>query len=418
MTCPRCGRRIEQHSGFTTWCPACEWGLPDPPSQGRVARLRESLSQRAVDGLYANVLEHGHARGGLLLRVGAYALAAAVHLFTLGLVFLGLAIFHALPTLAGAVVALLPNGLAAGVAPRPWLGRKLVVVPLRDMPELDRLFSAVAGAVGGPRPDRLTLTAEVNAWVGRRYWFGPRVLALGVPLWSLAQRQERVALLAHEFGHWANGDLRRSQIVATALQTLGRWDYVLRSSPDLGEHTIPIVGEMNPSAMSRLLQPVISAVLWLVGLIPRTLGFVLLWLTQRQSQRAEFDADRVAARVAGRSASSVILGLVAMQGSFALGLRRAAMNHAADPLADAVGYVRDVPASERERQLRLDERRRTAFDSHPPTAQRVGFVVSLPEETPSLLLDPEWSRRIDQELASFASPLVREAIDTAVHRAD
>jgi hypothetical protein len=47
-----------------------------------------------------------------------------------------------------------------------------------------------------------------------------RVVHIGIPLWFTLEPQPRVAVLGHEVGHFVNGDLRRSLLVGSSIDTL------------------------------------------------------------------------------------------------------------------------------------------------------------------------------------------------------
>ena len=71
-----------------------------------------------------------------------------------------------------------------------------------------------------PAPRGIIIDAEWNAaWVTagvrRQRW-----LVLGQPLLTGLEPQQRVALIAHEFGHEHSGDLTRTLVVGSAVDAL------------------------------------------------------------------------------------------------------------------------------------------------------------------------------------------------------
>ena len=57
------------------------------------------------------------------------------------------------------------------------------------------------------------------------------MLRLGVPLLTILDGQEVVALVGHELAHQVNGDATRGLVVGTALETLRRWYYAFTPGP-------------------------------------------------------------------------------------------------------------------------------------------------------------------------------------------
>lgn len=54
-----------------------------------------------------------------------------------------------------------------------------------------------------------------------------RLLKLGLGLWEITGPQQRIALLGHQLGHYANGDMRHGLVVANALRSLNMWLYLM-----------------------------------------------------------------------------------------------------------------------------------------------------------------------------------------------
>src|SRR5262249_18429622 len=159
--------------------------------------------------------------------------------------------------------------------------------------ELRRLIARCAEECGAPEPEFLVFDAEWNASVSRRGLLRHRTLTLGVPLFGAISGQQRVALIAHELAHEVNGDPARRLIPAFAVPSLIRWFSFLypggiyqTGRRDSALLTIPLL------ALARLVE------LWLL---------LILQLFGRESQRAEFRADAIAARVAGSAGALSLL---------------------------------------------------------------------------------------------------------------
>ena len=84
----------------------------------------------------------------------------------------------------------------------------------------------MAAEIGARGVDTIVVEPDVNAAVTT---YGPRrrVLHLGLGLWAVLTPRQKVALLGHELGHFANGDIRHGVVVGSALHTLRLWVVVL-----------------------------------------------------------------------------------------------------------------------------------------------------------------------------------------------
>lgn len=95
-----------------------------------------------------------------------------------------------------------------------------------DLPVLRQLTIRAEASLfaSHPAPGRryqVLLGAEWNASAATVGLRRTRVLMIGLPLFLCLRPQERVALLGHEMGHFADGDLRTSLLTRPALETFG-----------------------------------------------------------------------------------------------------------------------------------------------------------------------------------------------------
>lgn len=81
-----------------------------------------------------------------------------------------------------------------------------------DYPRLLREVEVIAQQMGQAMPRDVYLTPEVNAWVMERAGMlgigNRRVMALGLPLLQMLTVSQLHGVIAHEFGHFYNGDTR------------------------------------------------------------------------------------------------------------------------------------------------------------------------------------------------------------------
>jgi Peptidase family M48 len=217
--CPDCSADLPETPGYPTWCEKCEWNLrvPERPApRSQLERAYARAGERLGDRLLAE-LERAPSLEPRLrpATLAAMAIAAVVHLATVGLAALGLWLIvsgHANP------FAIILGVVAVGAARlmRPRLGKP----PNRDLmsraqaPTLFALIDQVAESLGTRGPDLLIVDESHNAFwttsgVRRR-----RVLCLGLALFDPLDPQERVALIAHELAHGRNGDSSRGLLIA------------------------------------------------------------------------------------------------------------------------------------------------------------------------------------------------------------
>jgi Zn-dependent protease with chaperone function len=166
------------------------------------------------------------------------------------------------------------------------------------------LFSFVdrlCDLVGAARPRKINVDCQVNASAsfggGLLSLFGRNlVLTIGLPLVAGLNLRQLTGVLAHEFGHFAQGTaMRVSYIVRTINMWFARvvyerdhWDEQLESwAAESGSAGIAIV-----LWITKLMVWVTRRILWVLMMIGHGVSCFLL-------RQMEFDADRYEARVAG-----------------------------------------------------------------------------------------------------------------------
>lgn len=235
-----------------------------------------------------------------------------------------------------------------------------------------------------------------------------RLLMLGMPLWEVLTPKERLAVLGHELGHYANGDTRHGFVVATAIRTLSLW-----------HHTLQPLRDPSPAEM------IVNALYVVPGLLVRGVRGLLVRLATRAGLRAEYLADRHAARVASTRAAASFMDRLLIADSLTVLLRSEANKAAlsgsrstreAAARADALWgvlttYTASVPEYEYERQRRAGARRGHRVDTtHPPTHLRRTCLLEGPRLEAALTPDPALELRIAEELASARTEVARRIV--------
>ena len=248
-------------------------------------------------------------------------------------------------------------------------------------PELFTVIEDVARAANQEMPVEVYAIPDVNAWVSTRGgvlgFSGRRVMGLGIPLLHLLTVDQLKAVLAHEFGHYGGGDTNIGRLVYHTRLGLGR--------------TLAAVEGKSIEALFNLY------------------GKLVMRVSSAVSRHQEFAADAFAARATSGQDLADSLQKIDRQASlFPLFLHtnmQAVVEEgywapigtgfstfcAAPVFNDAT--VRVPSAGDGEEYVAQE----TAYDSHPPTNQRVAALH---------LLEPAPMRVADQRVAGS---LLRES---------
>ena len=416
--CPECGSEIRGDGRFTLWCAACDWNV-DPrepqPDAGRLERAGRVLARRHGEQLLAEMLDGSVGRPRRdVSAVAATVLALAVHAVTVVLAVGGLWCVVALGGGIGVVAGVVLLALTWLLAPRPGrLPEGRPVLLRADAPELFALVDEVAGAVGTRSVDAIVVDGSINAAVTSYGIRGRRLLVLGMPLWEILTPEERIALLGHELAHYANGDIRNGLVVGSAVRSLTVWHHIVQPHP----HATGL--EMIVNALYVLPRLLIGG--WLI---------LLIRLTSRAGMRAEYLADRLAARTASTPAAAGLMDRLLITEALGVWLRteanRAALRgprstrHATDRAGELwerlTAYAASIPEHEYERQRRAGARRGHQVDTtHPPTHLRRTSLLAGQSEPAAVTLQAHRSDMIAAELAAprteVARRLLRGALD-------
>ena len=405
--CPYCGAPTYDEGGWPAWCPECEWGLDstDANAEGdsRWRRWRRQRTQARVLAIHRRLLGSDLTADGRYRVLGS-VVAVLVHLADVGL----LAVAGWLWTTSAfvfmkVVLSVLLLLIAWEVRPRLRTPKLDAAMTRGTAPASFAVLDQVARVTASRPADFIVVSADVNASFGRNGWRGPRVLTIGLPLWNVLTDDQRLALLGHESGHDVNGDIRSLIVVGTAIDALRGWSWLLQPTGrkwGIGRSSFSVF------AIAELLVPLLLLPL---SVVMGAMAVGLSRLAARSGQRAEYQADDLAAVVAGSDAAMAMLDqlLVAERTleSMQITLR-------ADRQADVWTRQRDltasIPDSQRERWRRVAARQLHRSDAgHPPTLLRVAMLRSRPRRDAAL-------RASDLPLAAMTEELFTRR--TAVER--
>jgi heat shock protein HtpX len=352
--------------------------------QARVDVLAERLLAR-MSGVDAARTAPPFSGPRLLLAL----LALPVHLVTVGLVALsawGLVAGH------GASVRFLGVlGLLVAITLRPRLGRAPEhVASLRpaDAPRLFDLLGRIAGSTGAPLPHQVVVSTQFNASASRA-GLRRRVLEIGAPLWVASHGQERVALLGHELGHFAHGDLRSGLLPGAAWSTLVGW------------YEMACPEQVVASVALAPLRWAIAGYLFLIDRINAT-----------SSRRQEYLADLDAAQVGGSEGAIAMLDVLLVQDAAEAAMTRAAVR---SDRPDMWEQLRSDVAERHGGRLarrRTESAQRSRADStHPKTTLRIDLLESRPRVPAGVVVDSGTWRLLDAELEAALVLAARRAGD-------
>jgi Zn-dependent protease with chaperone function len=327
----------------------------------------------------------------LLLMVGFYLLAVA----TAGLLFvLPSGSAHIFAILLGVAIlwAILPR-VDRFTSPGPRLTHDA-------QPELFAFVKRVSDETRQAMPSDIYLVPEVNAWVSHRGGVmgigSRRVMGIGLTLLQTVSIDQLRAIIAHEFGHYAGGDLR-----------LGAWLYKTREAM---RRTIENLARTNNG--------IHKPFLWYGNLFMR--------MTQSVSRAQELAADRIAARIAGVESSvealiAVHSAALAYNAYWQQELIPVLTNGYRPPIA--AGFLQflhaESVAAAVSKQIKSDITGGVAdpYDSHPPLNERIAALHAAESEpshgVPAMTLLRDL-RRLEWELLQmlFADPQKAKELET------
>jgi Zn-dependent protease with chaperone function/DNA-binding cell septation regulator SpoVG len=195
-------------------------------------------------------------------------------------------------------------------APRDSGGRP---VKLKEFEEL-RLHSFVqnvCGVIGAPPPKEIHLDCDVNASAGFRHGLlsifvpGDVVLTIGMPLVAGLTKRQFAGVLAHEFGHFAQGAGMRISFIA---RWIANWFVSVATQFDLVD-VIMIVALRSGSILTpiALFMLVCSIV---VRLLFYAIAFLCILPISAMLRHMEFDADHYEVQFGGFRAFSSTMDML------------------------------------------------------------------------------------------------------------
>jgi Zn-dependent protease with chaperone function len=407
MDCPECGTELPVQERLSTWCHECAWNLAprrETPEPGRLERAYVRAGNRLGRALVAELTDATAMEPRITPAIAAaYTISALVLAGTLAMAVGGLLLaVLGFPNPFALIAGVALGGLAVLMRPRFPRAPEGKEVTAAEAPALHAMARKIAEALGVEPPRRIVVDHEFNAsWstVGRR---AVPTLGLGLPLLTALDADEQVALIAHEIGHGRNGDVRRLRVIAASLGALEALAGALE--PDRGESS-PSAWEWGPFA------DLVDGFLWLLSLPVIALLWLQYLLLMRDSQRAEFLADDLAARVAGTQAAVRMQEQALLAPVWEAVVRQSAIRSDGGDLFDQLREaIADVPERERERRRRVARLEEIRLElTHPPTGARIELLERRPARP--AVVTASGAGLFDEELRPLRRRMAAEAVD-------
>jgi len=377
--CPRCKADIVVDPGYPAWCENCGWNTepePWPPPSSAIAKLYLSLGKRFGNSLLDEIVHTSELRPTPTTSdISALIIATVTHAITLAFWGAGLWLIFGVAIRywdeGRQVLALsVPAGILCLLIGY-WLTPKLGKMPKEafthnQLPKTFELVDRVTTALHASNVQGIIIDERWNASFTQVGIRREGILRIGLPLVTTLDSQELIALIGHEVAHGINGDPTRGLYVGSAIQSLNHWYTTL---------DMLAIGMVRTRS---IYSATLGFLLKLLTVIPWALIQVLLNLTWRGSQRAEYLADYLGAKVGGSSAMISLLRKLHLGHVFAQTVDRVAQRWAIEQLSifkEMKSYVSQMPARELERLRRLEIHEDAQLDrTHPPTAFRVRSI--------------------------------------------
>ncbi|MCM3574545.1 M48 family metallopeptidase [Mesobacillus subterraneus] len=404
--CPDCSSAIPFNKGYVSWCD-CGYNMDHSPSEktgSKLNALYEKLGNKRGQKVFQELVSQQELRQRISFSKSlAFMAATIVHLISISLFLLGLYLLifqndHFMFIAAGLILI----GIAWLARPRvPKLDKDEHLISRQEFPFLFKAVDQLADAMHVKRIDGIIIDDEFNASVAQVGWRRRKIIKIGLPLFSIMEPEEQLAILAHEFGHISNGDLTRSFYIGTALYTLQTWYELLNPVPideydSMGFFEIPVYYFMA-----------------FLALIPYSIFLLLVHLLFDDSQKGEYLADERAAKAVGYKYLISSMEKFQYADTFYLKIRELAVRKNTMNLFHAVHeQIKIMPDREKERLSRLAQHETSKLDStHPPTAYRIKLLENLKAAPSALAVGKGTLAMMQKELETQQTRIQEEIIE-------
>lgn len=299
--------------------------------------------------------------------------------------------------------------VALSLLPRfPTLDKHADLLTRDEAPTLWALVDRVSAAVGTRSPRTIAINSWFNASTTAIGLRRRRHLNIGLALFGALDPQQRVALLAHEMGHFRNGDIRRGLITSPAMTSLGRLSVLFESRR-------VVVFKVRGATLPGLVDPLVNLVMGIISSVFYVAHLGVLSVTLRDSQRREYLADQRSAQLAGAHNAARLLDLLCTDADAVVAARARGQQLNPAWREAAAQLVAPERAAKVRRLRQLSTRTDVSlWTTHPPAGLRAWLVEAMPAYPPTLVLSEADSTLIDNELASYYQRARRDLAQSGV----
>lgn len=369
QVCPDCQAVIPVIRGYRVWCDECNWNISSINLEYKPSLIEKwfiRISEKSGRKLFEEMIKGNNKQLFFNFKIAfAYLLVIIVYLLLLVIMGAGIWIMiFVFPTAHwfGVFVGVFYY-VILWILVRPQSHPEGTTLPIsrNDYPVLYNFIDRISQAFGSSAPEEVACDISFNACVYMKGWKQNKKLILGIPLVSVLDPGEFVALLGHELAHIKHNDPSRRFLIIFALQFL--------------ETLYNIVHPYNPPMTSgngslrifiiHILTFPISAILWIMGYLIAN----LLWYDK---QKCEYLADCCSAQVAGKESSLALVRKTHLVEIFQTNIKNAYIdkNQKSKNFFHDVKILFDqVPERELERIRRIEEKIGHGIESSHP-----GFV--------------------------------------------
>ncbi|MNK95777.1 heat shock protein HtpX [compost metagenome] len=414
--CQNCSQSYPIHEGELHWCHHCNWNLEGDRTtyvkENSYQKIYRELGKKMGQGLFNDLVRTNTSRPRMNLnKVLAYSFASVIHLSTLIIFLIAFLSFAFLVWWVALIIAvpLFAVGWVVLPKPRKWPEDML---DKEKFPTIYGITNQIAREMKTSSPAGLIVNEEFNASYSE-YGLGPwkkKVITLGLPLLNHFTNEEIVGVIAHETSHGANGDVGRGAYLWAAVQALANWHHILHPS-SIDEGQADLIGGPISTWISNIAG-------WMFSFIPYAGAYILAYLMFRQSQEAEYLADRLAAEVCGSKEMMAMLSSLSRGGgNFYLAVQRAALSKENLNVFDLVESSTGKKSSrELERLERIEVMYGLSLDAtHPPSSYRRNFLAQT-NFIPKVVITLKISDALRSEIDSLKKPISNKLKDAYLNR--
>lgn len=421
INCPDCNNEILSDATYPAWCQSCNWNLhfkDQSVPKNKIETIYKQLGEKHSKYLFEKIKNNQIDMSLKVspIRIICYAIATSVILLNLSL--LGFGMYFLINNII--VIGLILLGLFWLSKPKWRKIPKDKFLSKTEHQEFYKLINSVCKALGTKEIEGLIITEEFNASITEYGFSKKKVIEIGLPLWTILNTGERLALIGHEISHCIHKDLTRNIIISKGMSILIDTGYAIYPEKLMsGTLAINSPAGLIVAVTQYLVLPinillrVIANILWYIAKILNQ----LMWL---DSQKSEYLADLSGGKISGKNYFISLMTKIGFYDYFYFELQKLSVKNNKDiqslDLFDIFkNKINNLPKSEIDKINRLQEFEEHRLDlTHPPTNFRK-IILSEKGLIEPVTLDKEIDfEKIDNDLIILKTKIQDKLID--LHR--